>query len=243
MTTTPTQSVPQALSNATPDVEPIAPLEEIAAPEEIQRAASESIRAGVDIRAKIHDVTLVALRNRRFDRHGMREVVRAVTEGVALGAEDSRADLRKALAEAFRGLDQALTRSAEAGRSALSQLMVSGRDLSDTEIKQALATIKKLEDDFLTTASNVAAAASDKVQPELKRALDTARQSGTESGRIAAATMTGLAQRFSVASLDVALAGLETATVVGSRFAQLAGGILSAVADVLAEPRPKKPTR
>ena len=121
--------------------------------------------------------------------------------------------------------------------------MVSGRDLSDTEIKQALATIKKLEDDFLTTASNVAAAASDKVQPELKRALDTARQSGTESGRIAAATMTGLAQRFSVASLDLALAGLETATVVGSRFAQLAGGILSAVADVLAEPRPKKPTR
>ena len=58
--------------------------------DDIKQAASESVRAGVDIRARIHDVTLLALKSRRFDRHGMREVVRAVTEGMALGAEDSR---------------------------------------------------------------------------------------------------------------------------------------------------------
>ena len=220
------------------------PLSEKVQPtDEIKEAASESIREGIDIRAKIHDVTLLALRSRRFDRHGMQDVVRAVTEGIALGAEESRADLRKALAEAFRGLDQALTRSAEAGRSALSQLVVSGRDLSDNDIKQALETMKNLQDDFLTTAGNVAAAASEKVQPELKRVLDAARESGTESGRMAASSMTELAQRFSVASVELALAGLETAAVVGSRFAQLAGGILSGIADVLAEPRPSKPTR
>jgi Family of unknown function (DUF6781) len=228
------------------DPEPaLGPAEAPAKPtnEEIKQAASESVRGGVDIRAKIHDVTLLALRSRRFDRHGMQEVVRAVTGGVALGAEDSRADLRKALAEAFRGMDQALTRSAEAGRTALSQLVVTGRDLSDTEIKQALATMKKLEDDFLSTASHAAEAASAKVQPELQRVLDAARESGTETGKMAATSFTELTQRFSVASFDVALAGLEAATVVGSRFAQLAGGILSAIADVLAEPRPPKKPR
>ena len=211
--------------------------------EEIRKAASESVRQGVDIRARIHDVTLLALRNRRFDRHDMQEVVRAVTDGVALGAEESRADLRKALADAFRGMDQALTRSAEAGRAALSQLVVTGRDLSDTEIKQALATMRKLEEDFLTTAGHAAEAASEKVRPELRNVLDAARVSGTETGKAAAATFAELAQRFSVASLDMALSGLEVATVVGSRFAQLAGGILSAIADVLAEPRPPKRPR
>ena len=226
-----------------PSGTPLPSPEQVKHEAEIRSAASESMRAGVDIRARIHDVTLLALRNRRFDRHGMQDVVRAVTEGIALGADESRADLRKALAEAFRGMDQALTRSAEAGRSALTQLVVSGRDLSDNDIKQALGTIKNLQDDFLTTAGNVAAAASDKVQPELKRVLDAARESGTESGKMAASTMTEVAQRFSVASIDVALAGLETATVVGSRFAQLAGGILSAIADVLAEPRSSKPRR
>jgi hypothetical protein len=202
----------------------------------IKQAASESVRAGVDIRNRIHDVTLLALKSRRFDRHGMQEVVKAVTEGVAMGAEDSRADLRNALAEAFRGLDQALTRSAEAGRSALQQLVITGKDVSDTEIKQALANMKRLEDDFLSTAGHAAEAASEKVAPELKRVLDTARRTGTETGRMAAQNMTELTQRFSIASLDVALAGLEVANLVGTRFAQLAGGILSGIADALAKP-------
>jgi hypothetical protein len=211
--------------------------------EEIKQAATESVRAGVDIRARIHDVTLLALRSRRFDRHGMQEVVRAVTDGVALGAEDSRADLRKALADGFRGMDQALTRSAEAGRVALSQLAVTGRDLSDAEIRQALATMRKLEEDFLATAGQAAEAAGQKVRPELRKVLEAARTSGTETGRMAATSFAELAQRFSIASLDVTIAGLETASVVGSRFAQLAGGILSAIADALAEPRPPKRPR
>ncbi len=211
--------------------------------DELRKAASDSVRAGVDIRARIHDVTLLALKNRRFDRHGMRDVVQAVTGGVAMGAEESRADLRKALAEAFRGLDEALTRSADASRVALRQLVVTGRDLSDNDVKQALTNMKRLEDDFLSTAGRAAEAASEKVRPELKRMLDAARQNGTETGRMAATTLTELTQRFSVASLDVALAGVEVAAEVGSRFALLAGGILSGIADALTEPRPVKPPR
>jgi uncharacterized protein DUF6781 len=211
--------------------------------EAIRKAASESVHAGVDIRARIHDVTLLALKSRRFDRHGMRDVVQAVTGGVAMGAEESRADLRKALAEAFRGMDEALTRSADASRVALKQLVVTGRDLSDNDIKQALANMKRLEDDFLSAAGQAAEATSEKVRPELKRLLDTARQNGTETGRMAATTLTELTRRFSIASLDVALAGVEVATEVGSRFALLAGGILSGIADALTEPRSDKQPR
>jgi hypothetical protein len=211
--------------------------------EDIKKAASDSLREGVDIRARIHDVTLLALKSRRFDRYGMREVVRAVTEGMALGAEESRADFRKALSEAFRGMDDALTRSAEAGSVALNQLVVAGKDLSDNEIKQALATMKRLEDDFLATAAQVAEAANDKVRPELSRLVDTARTNGTETGKRAASTFGELALRFSVASLDVTLAGMEVASVVGSRFAQLASGILGGIGDALAEPPPDQKPR
>jgi len=208
----------------------------------IRQAATESVRAGVDIRARIHDVTLLALRSRRFDRHGMRDVVQAVTSGVALGAQESRADLRKALAEAFRGMDEAITRSADASRVALRQFVVTGRELSDNDVKAALAQMKRLEDDFLSTAARVAESAGEKVRPELRNLLDAARQNGTDAGRVAASTMTELTQRFSVASLDVALAGIEAATEVGSRFAQLASGILSGVADALTEPRKDPPS-
>ena len=207
--------------------------------DDLTRTASEAVRAGVDIRAKIHDATLVALRHQRFDRHGLRDVIRAVTEGVALGAEGSRADLRQSLSEAFRGMDGAVTRMAESGRTALQQLVAAGRDLSDNDIKQALATMKQLEEDFLATAGRVADAASAKVQPELRRQLDIARETGTETGKVAAATFTNVAQRFSVASIDVSLAGLEVAGELGARFAQLASGILAGIADALAKPEPR----
>ena len=206
--------------------------------EAIRKAATETVRAGFDIRARVHDVTLLALKARRFDRHGVREVVGAVTEGLALGAEQSRGELRQALSEAFRGLDDALRRSAESGATALRQFVATGKDFSDTEFKQTLATMKKLEDDFLSTAAHMAEAASERVRPELRKLIDTARTSGTDTGKTVALTFTELAQRFSEAWLDVTLAGLGIASEVGVRFAQVTTGILGGIADALAERRP-----
>ena len=163
----------QALDPPPKDTQP-------ASGEAIRKAASDSVRAGVDIRARIHDVTLLALKSRRFDRHGIRDVVQAVTGGVALGAEESRTDLRNALAEAFRGMDEAITRSADASRVALRQLVATGRDLSDNDIKQALADMKRLEDDLLSTAASAAGAASDE---SAARARATARHRATKRHR------------------------------------------------------------
>jgi hypothetical protein len=116
----------------------------------IRAAASETVREGTDIRAKVHELTLLALNAQRFDRHGMREVIRAVTEGAATGAEKTTADMRLAMSEALRGMDQALRTSAEAGHMALKTLAATGKHFSDSEFKTALANPGKLEDDFLT---------------------------------------------------------------------------------------------
>lgn len=209
--------------------------------ERIRESASESVRKGDDIRARVHDLTLLALRSRRFDRREIREVVRAITEGVTLGAEQSRADLRLSLSEAFRGLDDALRKSSEAGQSALRQLVATGRGFTEQELKQALANMKKLEDDFLSTVGQVADAASERVRPELREVLANARRTGTETGKQVAGTMTEFAQRFSVASIDVALAGLEAASEFGARFTQVASGVLAGVADALRDRQPGKP--
>jgi hypothetical protein len=209
--------------------------------EQIRQAASDAVSRGADIRAKVHDLTLLALQRRRFDGHGMREVVRAVTEGVVLGAEQGRYDLRRALADAFSGLDQAITKSAEAGHAALRQLAASGQDFSDHEFKQALANLRKIEDDLLATVGLVADGASGKVGPELGRILDSARTSGTQTGKQVALAMGEFAQRFTAAGLDVTIAGVQAAGEYGSRFAMLASGILSGVAEALRPPVPALP--
>jgi hypothetical protein len=206
----------------------------------VRAAAAETVREGADIRAKVHELTLLALNSQRFDRHGMREVIRAVTEGVATGAEKSGTDMRLAMSEALRGMDQALRTSAEAGHMALKTLAATGKTFSDSEFKTALANLRKLEDDFLATVGQVADAASAKVQPELREALRTASKSGTETGKQVALTMGDFAQKFSAASADAAVAGLEVAGQFGARVAAVASGILGGLADALRASAEKK---
>jgi len=40
--------------------------------ERIKAAASETVREGTDVRAKVQELPLLALQRQRFDRHGMR---------------------------------------------------------------------------------------------------------------------------------------------------------------------------
>ena len=204
--------------------------------ERIKEAAGDAVRQGTDIRAKVQEITLLALQRQRFDRHGMREVVRAVTEGAALGAGKNRAHMRQALSEALQGLDQALRTSAEAGHAALKQLTSAGRSFSDNEFKQALGNLRKLEEDFLSTVGQVADAANEQVRPELREALRNARQTGTATGKQVALTMGDFAQKFSAASFDAALTGLEAAGEFGKCFAQVASGMLGGMAEALRAP-------
>jgi hypothetical protein len=190
--------------------------------DEIRDAAAESARQGADLHRRIHDLTLEALKSRRFDREAIREVVRAVTEGVTRGAEGSRLGVRRALAEGFRGMDQALTASVRAGHEALRQMTAAGRGLADTEVKQALAGLRKIEEDFVATVDQVAHSASERVRPELSELLRQAAHAGTETGRHSARLMA-----------EFAVGGLELAGEFSLRFAQLAGGVLAGMADAL----------
>ena len=199
----------------------------------LEQAATEAVQQGKDIREKVQDLTLGALRERRFDRHEIRDVVRSVAEGAAQGAAGNRAQMREAMAEVLQGLDQALRVSAEAGHVALKELTATGRAFSDRDLKVALANLRKIEDDLISTVTQVSDAASAQVRPELREALSAARKAGTATGRQVATTMGDFAQKFSAASFDAALTGLEAANEFGNRFAMVASGILGGLAEAM----------
>jgi uncharacterized protein DUF6781 len=196
----------------------------------IEQAASESVR-GENIRERVHDVTLEALKTRRFDRESIREVVRAVTEGMTRGAEGSRLGVRHALAEGLRGMDQALTKSVDAGRDAIRQMAATGRGISDNEVKQALAGLRKVEEDFVATVDQVAQSANERVRPELRELLRQTMHAGTETGRHTARLMA-----------EFTLSGIELAGEFGARFAHLASGVLAGMADALDKTDSRKKT-
>src|SRR5688572_30436916 len=179
--------------------------------ESIRQAASDSIRQGEDVRERVRDLTLDALTSRRFDRDAIREVVRAVTEGVSQGAEGSQAGARQSVAEAFRGMDQALAKSVQAGQEAIRRLLEAGRGVSERELKQALDGLQKIEEDFVATVSQVAESASERVAPDLREAVGHATKAGTETGRQVAAAMTEITRSLAGASVKFTLAGMEIA--------------------------------
>ena len=190
--------------------------------ETIRQAAADSMRHGEDIRRRVHDVTLEALKSRRFDREGIRDVVRAVAEGVTRGADADGSGLRQRLGEAFRGMDEALTKSVEAGQQALRQMVATGRGFSEHELKQGVAGLKKIEHDFVETVNEVASSANERLRPELKEALRQTLHAGTETGRQSARLMA-----------EFALTGIELAGEFSARFAQVASGVLAGMADAL----------
>jgi hypothetical protein len=200
----------------------------------LRKAASDAMKAGEDVTRRVRDLTLAALRNRSFDREGIREVVRAVTEGMAAAAPASGGSLRQAMGQAFRGMDEALTKSLEAGESAVRQMVATGRGVADNEVKQALAGLKKIEEDFVDTVSKVAASANERARPELRALVERATHAGTETGKQTAKLMA-----------EFAFSGMELAGQFSVRFAQMASGVLAGMADALeksaAEKKPKAP--
>ena len=187
-------------------------MDETRSRDSIRKAASDAIKAGGDIGRRVRALTLESLANRRFDREGIREVVRAVTEGMAAAAPASGGSMRQAMGQAFRGMDEALTKSVEAGHAALRQMVAAGRGISDNEVKQA----------FVATVSQVASSANERVRPELEDLVKRAARAGTDTGRQAAHLMT-----------EFAFAGIELAGEFSARFAKMASGVLAGMADAL----------
>ena len=196
----------------------------------LRKAAEESMRRGDDIRQRVHDVTLQALRNRRFDRESIREVVRAVSEGVTAGAQPGTSGLREKLSEAFRGMDEALTKSVSAGRDALKQMTATGRGFADHELKESVAGLRRIERDFVETVEHVASSANERLRPELAEALRQSLHAGTETGRQAAKLMA-----------EFTLTGIELAGEFSARFASLASGVLAGMADALQQRKDAPP--
>lgn len=208
--------------------------------QEIVSAASASMQDDGDIRSRVHDLTLRALRERRLDATEVRAVVRSVAEGVSLGAEQRSGEVKEALAAAISGLDAALLKAAQATHLALQEMISQGKEFSAQDLQPALDDMKITEQAFLDTLGQVAEAAGGKIKQELKAAVDHVRHSGTDTGTSIQASLGDLNNRISATLHAGKSSGQEAAQTVASRLAALASGILAGMADVLHEKSQKK---
>jgi hypothetical protein len=180
------------------------------------------------IRQQVKGLTSQVLQQGRVDPEAVRDVVRTVigrTPGTA--AAVGGAEARELFADAVRALDAALVRSAGATHDALQQLASRGKDFTDNDLKEALVSLRKLEEDYTAAANRVAEAMGGNLRREMTELAVHAQNVGVEASARVASMMGEFASGMGAAP------GLATMRGASVRMALLASGVLAGVADAL----------
>ena len=181
------------------------------------------------IRDQVRAVTSQVLQHGRVDPQALREVVRTLAGQPAGLAALSRAEAREHFAEAVKSLDEALQTSAAATHEALQRLASRGADYTDNDLKDALASLRKLEEDYVAAVSRIAQALSDNRRGEVTGLVAHAQELGADASARVAAMVGEVGSRVG----ESAASGLEAVRGASARLTLLASGVLAGVADAL----------
>jgi hypothetical protein len=203
----------------------------------LKSLASQSIRQGRNVRVTVRDLTLKALQQRELTLDQIRKVLRSIIEGVNLGVAKRETKVEKALSDTLAGMDDALLKVVQATNVALRRLAGEGYDYEDSNLKQALDELEKLEDEFLRSIVNATDSASEKIKAPWDRVLNKTKVSGTATGTQVASTIRDYAKRAQAAMRAQRETSLKTAHLFTQNFATLASGILIGMSEGLGAKR------
>ena len=200
------------------------------------RDAAPPVTEDQAIRQRVKELTSQVLQQGRMDPDAVRDVVRAVIGRTPAEMPTSPGDARELFAAAVRELDEALMKSAGATHSALQQLALRGKDFTDNDLKEALVSLKKLEEDYVAATSRIAEAMSGNLRRQMTELAAHAQNLGVEASARVATVMGEFAS-------NVTSPGLATMRGASARMALLASGLLAGIADALSDQAEAKKTK
>jgi len=180
------------------------------------------------IRERARGLTSQVLQQGRVDPEAVKDVVRAVMGGPG-NANLSSDEARARFAHAVRELDHALVQSATATHEALQLLASRGKEFTDNDLKDALSTLRRLEQDYAAVASRITEVMSGNLRREMAEIAVHAQNVGVEASARVASMMGDFSGAVN------ATPGFATIRDAGVRVALLASGVLAGVADALRE--------
>ena len=188
------------------------------------------------IRERVRVLMSQILREGQIDPEGVKEVMRAVTGGALSGTAPTANASGTDFTDAVRRLDAALVVSAEAAHRALETVATRGKDATDNDIKGALASLMKLQEDSLAAVNVVSKRASgENLRREVDQLAVHAQNVGVEASARAGALMNEFASRIAGTYRETTVPSLESARAFSARMALLTSGIIAGVADALSD--------
>ncbi len=193
-------------------------------------SATDAAHAAVEdqpIRERVKKLTSQVLQQGGVDPEAVREVASAVLGRTPGSAAATGAKARELFAEAVTQLDDALVKSSAATHGALQQLASRGQDFTDNDLKAALVSLRKLEEDCVAVSKRLAEALNANLRREMTEIAAHAQNLGVEASARVASMMGEFAGNVSAGP------GLATVRGAGANMAMLASGVLAGIADAL----------
>ncbi|MCG6876238.1 MAG: hypothetical protein LJE97_14220 [Betaproteobacteria bacterium] len=185
------------------------------------------------LRDRMRQLTAEMMTSGHLDSEGVKEVMRAMGGGAAFQPPLDSPEARAAFADAVSALDQALQQSAQATHEALRGLAERGKDFSDNDLKQAFASLQKLQEDYVAVANRIAEATSGNLRREFVDLALHAQRVGADASVRVAQVMSEFANKMSGSSREKAATGIDAARDYGARMTMLTSGLLAGFADAL----------
>jgi Family of unknown function (DUF6781) len=179
------------------------------------------------IRERVKGLTSQVLQQGRVDPGAVRDIVRTMMGATAGNMAASSPEARQQFADAVRELGEALVNSARATQEAFLRLAARGKDFTENDLKEALVSLRRLEQDYTTAASRITEAMSGNLRREMMELATHAQNVGVEASARVASMMGDFAGGVG------ATPGIATIRDAGVRVAMLASGVLAGVADAL----------
>jgi len=195
--------------------------------QQVENDVKEALQSGADIYQKVKQITLTALTERDLDLENIKSVIEAavkgITEGMGSKIEPAKADFNLAVT----AIDDVLEHTAQASKLAIEEALSRVSDFSQHDLTQAGEDIKSLEQIFLETLEKFTRNSNEMIFDTAQQFIDHARSNGTAVGKQAQVILAAL-NDIRHKGQDAVLSGAST---TASMIAEIAGGILTGVAE------------
>jgi hypothetical protein len=202
--------------------------------QDVTDAVREAVSSGTDIRQQVKDITLQALTRGRLDMENIRNVTKAVVQGIDEGIAGRDEHAAEAFVHAANALDDALAVATEASTLAIQEAAYKAS--SQHDFNEAIKDIRNMEGLFIDTLEKLAKGSTQAVADIVNDFVAHAQKSGTAVGKQSFKALNALADLPKISAELI----ISSTAATASALAEIGSGILMGIAESLQPSHSKK---
>ena len=196
-------------------------------------------REGVDVRNRVRELTVSAIREGKLTARDVSRLVDEVLEGVAAGLDAAVPSSRSSvLRQVFEGLNDAMGTISKTGESVMRGVRTRGKNILEHDLPNAGRHVISASAEFLDAVGRFAGRVSGEIGEELEHLVSRARRDAPAVARSTARAAAAADGRVMELGGEAAEVGMQVARRAVGGLAKAASGLLEGIADSLTPQRP-----